>query len=49
MCGCRIIVDSWLELQFQNGATGVRALAAVQKLRSTMTDLLKTKLELHSQ
>ena len=46
---CRIVVDSWLELQFQNGAAGVRALAAVQKLRATMNDLLKTKLELHSQ
>ena len=43
----RIVVDSWLELQFQNGDDGVRVLAAVQKLRATMDDLLKTKLELH--
>jgi len=48
MC-CRVIVDSWLEIQFQNSSDGVGVLAAVQKLRSTMIDLLRIKLELNSQ
>ncbi|XP_065910600.1 probable ATP-dependent RNA helicase DHX34 isoform X2 [Dysidea avara] len=44
----RVIVDSWLEIHFQNSSDGVGVLAAVQKLRSTMTDLLEIKLELNS-
>lgn len=45
----RIVVDSWVEIQFQDHTSGIMALTAVQKLRATITDLLKTKLELHSQ
>lgn len=45
---CRLIVDGWLEIQFKNSSDGLGVLAAVQKLRSTMTDLLRIKLELNS-